>query len=375
MDSSHIHHPEPLPPDQAATRWLAQLSDPDRRVQKRAAYELCRLRDARTIPTLMSLLGHTSPTSYYAQRVLGQMGEPAIAPVLAFVEQPTRDYWDLTTYRRALTILGRLKARPAVMPLIKILKLTDGSERELIPWVLGLIGDGRAYGPLVAALHDGKSRVARNAAVGLGLLGDARALTPLLTALGSDDLVVRRGAAEGLGALGQREAVLPLIQALRDPIGEVRYEAVLALARIGDPRALASLQERVQLDTEATNEGVSLTDAAAIALGMVGGPWQHDVLVRVVQKTLDWRLGQFAIHGLAQLADSAAVDFLVHLLQSVEDYQRFYVAVELGRIGDRRVLQALEEVAATDTGMLEDGRTVATAAASAAAQIRQHHEQ
>lgn len=369
MDSSHIHHPDPLPPDEPVTRWLSQLTDPDRRVQERAAYELCRLQDARAIPILISLLGHTSPTSYHAQRVLAQMGEPAIAPVLAFVEQPTHD--DRTPYRRALSILGRLKARPAVMPLIKILKLTDGSKRELIPWVLGLIGDGRAYGPLVAALHAGKSRVARNAAVGLGLLGDARAVTPLLSALGSDDLVVRMGAAEGLGSLGQREAVLPLIQALRDPIGEVRYEAMVALARLGDLRALAALQERVRLDTDVINEGVSLADTAAIAIGMVGGPWQHDVIVRVVQKTMDDRLGQVAIHGLAHLADPAAIDFLVALLKSVDPYQRFYAAIELGRIGDRHVVPMLEEVAAMDIGMLEDGRIVATAAAEAAAQIRQ----
>ena len=175
MDSSHIHHPDPLPPDEAVTRWVSQLTDPDRRVQERAAYELCRLQDARAIPILITLLDDTSSTTpYYAERVLVQMGEAAISPLLALVQNPTRGYRELLLRRHALGILGKLKARAAIMPLIAILKLSEGSERELIPRILGEIGDGRAYGPLVAALHDGNSTVARNAAIGLGLLGDPR---------------------------------------------------------------------------------------------------------------------------------------------------------------------------------------------------------
>ncbi len=130
----------------------------------------------------------------------------------------------------------------------------------------------------------------------------------------------------------------------------------------------------MEVDQAQTYNGESLADAAAVVVGILSSDWQRDVLVRIVRTSQDWRLDEWATRGLADLADPDAIDLLINLLQSVEDYQRLHVAVALGQTGAWRALDALEEVAATDAGMLADGRTVAAAAHEAALRIKQHHQ-
>jgi len=104
--------------------------------------------------------------------------------------------------------------------------------------VLGRIGDARAVGPLIAALHDRHATVRAAAAQSLGKLRDARAVEPLIACLDDHQAAPRAAAAEALGQLRDGRAVKPLVamQAKR-----AEPAATLALARFLDRRALGRL--------------------------------------------------------------------------------------------------------------------------------------
>src|ERR1035437_3373812 len=92
--------------------------------------------------------------------------------------------------------------------------------------------------PLIAALKDEVSGVARAAAVALGHSGDARAVEPLLRALKSQAADVRAAAADALGQCGDAQVVEPLMATLADKAWSVRRAAIMALGNVGDARTL-----------------------------------------------------------------------------------------------------------------------------------------
>jgi len=75
----------------------------------------------------------------------------------------------------------------------------------------------------------------------LGEIKDRKSINPLIGSLGTDDIQIRSTAAWALGELGDAKAVLPLIGLLNDPIENVRIHAAWALGRIGDRRAITGL--------------------------------------------------------------------------------------------------------------------------------------
>jgi len=104
--------------------------------------------------------------------------------------------------------------KPAVPSCIALLSDGDWKVRYRAAEALGLLGDGEAYAPLVAALDDEKDHVRYMAAKGLGLLGDPRAVGLLGRMHEDENEFVRRSAARSLGTIGGGEAVLALRRAL-----------------------------------------------------------------------------------------------------------------------------------------------------------------
>ncbi len=119
------------------------------------------------------------------------------------VEDLIGDLSNKDTYIRMKSIesLGKLKARSAVIPLIKLLK--DGSKdiRRNVAFSLGDIGDKAAVEPLLRALSDMSSDVRWSAAIALGNIGDARAVEDLTAAADDHDVDVRRAAKEALAKI------------------------------------------------------------------------------------------------------------------------------------------------------------------------------
>ena len=106
--------------------------------------------------------------------------------------------------------------KPAVPACIVLLSDSDWKVRYRAAEALGLLGDGGAYAPLVAALDDEKDHVRYMVAKGLGLLGDSRAVERLGRMRDDENEFVRRSAARSLGTIGGEEAVVALREALED---------------------------------------------------------------------------------------------------------------------------------------------------------------
>jgi sulfatase modifying factor 1 len=81
------------------------------------------------------------------------------------------------------------------------------------------------------------------AALLLGWLRDRRAVEPLIAVLGNDNPRVRSATAFALGQIKDTDAVEPLIAALKDGDHDVRWRAARALGEIKDPHALGPLKD------------------------------------------------------------------------------------------------------------------------------------
>jgi HEAT repeat protein len=129
--------------------------------------------------------------------------------------------------------------RPAVPACIALLSDGDWKVRYRAAEALGLLGDGAAFDPLVAALDDEKDHVRYMAAKGLGLLGDPRAVERLGQMRDDENEFVRRSAARSLGMIGGEEAVLALREALEgETVDGVRAAILEALRDAGVDAAL-----------------------------------------------------------------------------------------------------------------------------------------
>jgi HEAT repeat protein len=136
-------------------------------------------------------------------------------------------------YVRLNTIEGLVKiGKPAVKPLIEILKNEDPAMRMSAAEILGKIGDVRALRPLVALLEDEDATVRIYVINALGELRSESALKPLLKFVSDEDPEARKSLAEALGKIDNNMALKPLIKLLEDPNIRVRESAARALWEI-----------------------------------------------------------------------------------------------------------------------------------------------
>jgi HEAT repeat protein len=170
--------------------------------------------------------------------------------------------------REAALVLGRLKARQAVGPLIALLDdhQTVWDAAQDAAWALGEIGDLQAVEPLIAVLDE--PFVTGPAIEALAKLGDPRMVEPLIRLLREQRI---SSVATVLGNFGDVRAVEPLIDALSDPDPGMRFYAARALGKLGDRRALPALEWAREADTERIVDrkslyGKSVSIAAAKAI-------------------------------------------------------------------------------------------------------------
>jgi HEAT repeat protein len=127
--------------------------------------------------------------------------------------------------------------------------------------------------PMLGSLRDVDADVAREAATALGQTGNPAAVLPLIDVLKNSNgyfhSVVRSAAAAGLAQLKDSRAVEVLIEAVNDPITDPSTEAIHALAAIGDRKAVARLIEVTK--NEKNFYAGSVRRAAITALIKLGG--------------------------------------------------------------------------------------------------------
>jgi len=270
-----------------------------------------------------------------------------------------------------LMVLGALMqiGPPAVKPLVAALRHPSQKVRRVVVEALAILGEERAVEPLIKALGDCDGDVARVAAFGLARLDDPRAVTPLAAAIKD-----RRSAlwwAESTSpneqtdriaalAAGMPADLAPLVSAMEDPRRELRYSAAWVLGRLGDKRAVEALATVLKSAEQApTLDGVWLCGQALARLqsplGIAplmrvvkdhddgDGP-QHDMGSPELKAWLRRRWQKETSKTIETLAaiGPAAVGPLVASLRDQSPGVRAVAAQGLGRIGDKRAVDALK---------------------------------
>ncbi len=117
----------------------ARMQDSVEAVRKSASVALGRIKDNRAIPYLIRGLSdpHYSVRMTSANSMV-ELGEPSVKPVLLLLSNSPGEPLYL-----AIEVLGRLKSKPAVIPLINKLKDQDWATRAFAVEALKEIGDPR----------------------------------------------------------------------------------------------------------------------------------------------------------------------------------------------------------------------------------------
>jgi HEAT repeat protein len=241
------------------------------------------------------LASETDEISNGTVDALGQIGAPAVEPLIAALKDPKAH-----SRERAAETLGRIGDARAIAPLIAHMVELSGKDptdeensagvnvHDSLCEALAALGKP-VIKPLTEYLKDKNVHVQEDAAVILDKLHwlppdtkgkaaffvllqswdqlvalGAPAVGPLLGCLKDEDYNRRQGAAQALGELGDKRAVDPLIACLQDDNAEVKKIATNALGQLGDNRAVAPLID--VLKTDSTEVGL----AAAEALGELG---------------------------------------------------------------------------------------------------------
>jgi HEAT repeat protein len=217
---------------------LASLGNPD--TQWLAVKILDRIA-SRDVDALIEALNEER-TRWYASRILVEL-DGAILPQL---EEGLKSD-DPRTRENISMVLGEVKDRRAVKPLLEALKRDDQlvltSASSLIQ-----IGDPNSVEPLIEMLENRNEQIRLYAAYALGGLNDTRAVLPLIDILDDPSSSIRGVAAHSLGEIGSRAATNQLIALLADPSKNVRLTAVYALGKLLDRRSIPKLRELLEKD-------------------------------------------------------------------------------------------------------------------------------
>jgi HEAT repeat protein len=262
--------------------WLESLDNLDVDIRRAAVAALGKFGEVRVVELLIRALENDDDDDVAEENVraaaaeaLGRFGEPAVEPLIRALADENK--YVCSSAAEALGMIGDARA---FEPLIELL---NGQRRTTVrgyviwddEWIcravayaLGEIGDARAVEPLIEIMIGPEmiGHTAReNAASALGAIGDTRAVWPLIEALGDGDCEVRAATAEALGEIGDAGAVEPLIKALGDEWWGVRVATAEALGEIGDARAVEPLIGMLSDDNKWVRKH------AVEALGKIGG--------------------------------------------------------------------------------------------------------
>lgn len=275
-----------------------------------------------------------------AARALAQIGPPAVAEVIAALDEPAA-----AVRNRALLALGTMgrDAGPGVVTVSRFLKHEEADVRLLAALVLGALHEeAKPAGPaLEAALRDSDPRVRFVAADSLFQIG-ADGLPHLLTALKHNDPAIRYNALAVLGRYaGSEEALQALLAALQDDSVRIRALAAESLIRLGQyaNRAVPRLFE-ILADEDREVQVKAFTALLTVA---AGDPAVRDALTAANEKGR-WAPGSSTVNA-------KAVPVLKKLLLAdAPPTQRLTTVLALAQLGAsaKDVLPLIKKLATAD---------------------------
>ena len=337
------------------SRLAERLYDTDNEVRQEAAFGLAQLADAGALNALIaSLKDPQGGVRSNAAWGLGRIGNvKATLPLLAAachdpVEKVRQDA------KQALLAIGA----PAARPLTAMLRDNRSEIRSTAAELLDGLGWLPENDEMGAAYWIAKGEVARCAEIGLPAVEPllnllrrpleetaAHALVEALAKIGApalEALLVRLPSGqwksmvviEVLGSAGDERVVLPLIEMLEDKQqGEVYHRAAAAaLVKTGGERAVQALILALHDQDELSRS------IAAEALDRLG--WQPDA-----SEAGAWYWIAKGEFERCVKTGAAAVGPLISTLYDRNTFNAEAAAMALGKLGDRRAIDALGEVA------------------------------
>lgn len=339
---------------------ISALADKDRSVREKAAEELGKIKNKRTVkPLIAALADKDAGVQIKVIEALGSIREQSAAIALVGVLRNN----NIEVIEKASQALIHINSRTAVKPLLRTLKYKSPTVRKAAAIILGELRDLRAVKHLIAAMQDKNLDVRYSAAKALvkigktaavpiignmksndpslrkrlasrlGKIKSVKSVDALIKALSDKNSTVRYSAAEALGELKDKRIIPPLIAALRDSSVDVRYKAAKALGRVGALRAVKDLI-RVLKDRDS---GVRYN--AAKALGIIKDPRAVAGLIKLLK---DRNLGvrYCAVKALKAIG-KPTVKPLIKFLGSENSDMRYSAAVVLGEVKDPRAIEPL----------------------------------
>jgi len=254
----------------------------------------------------------TEPEKEELMAAFTKLGKPGVACLINELKQE-----EVAARKVIIGLLGKLGHAAAVNVLTQQLKQRSEDVRGAAAKALGQIGDLRAVPALIATLKgDKKKRVRAETATSLGLLRAKDAVIPLIRALDASKESkrwVRRSAAEALGLIGDSQAQEPLMNALNDKEKVVRVAAMFGLYKLGQTRGLRHLEERAK-DTDAEEE---VRQWAIRELGFIGAAQSVEVLAEAL-KDPSITVRTTVAEALGKIPADEALDALIAGLQDQE---------------------------------------------------------
>jgi HEAT repeat protein len=252
----------------AVVPLVAALKDTDVKLCQAAAEALGKLGDAHAVEPLLAMLckslnsisirGEQERLSNSAILALGAIGRPAVEPLVAVLKNPD------SNMRKAAALALNTTGAPSD-PHIQAWHIVAKEE-----WDKAVAMDTMAVEPLICALNSSNHYsfgVRKAAAEALGAIGAPLAADALVKALKDTSTEVRQAAAKSLGQFGDALAVDALVQTLKDSNENMRQAAAESLGKIGDTRAMKPLIAALKEEANVYAAG-----AMAKALGTFGEP-------------------------------------------------------------------------------------------------------
>jgi HEAT repeat protein len=234
--------------ERAVEPLLAALkNDETGGVRWKAAEALSKLGPPSVAGLIGALQHDDDDVRWKAAIALGEIGDPQAIPSLINVLSDN-DRFVRSRAAYALSMMGEA----AVDPLIHALREGDGNLRWGAAIALGKIQNPRAIGPLIHALADKYENVRAESAAALAAIGKP-ALGPLLQILKFSDGAVRLEIVTALGELHDTGAIQPLIQLLDTADEDERKAIADALDEILVP-AVKPMIMRIRIGNLQTNK-------------------------------------------------------------------------------------------------------------------------
>jgi HEAT repeat protein len=317
---------------------IEQLKSEDLEIRWSAVTALGRIRDAKAVPPLTTLLRKDPELAIPTIAALASIGDRSAANALFdFV-----GHRDDAVRRATVSALNTLASPTLVKRVTSLLSDPDALTRESAVRIAGYFGYRDCVDVVLARCRDTDERVRRAAIEHIPYLDDTRVPGVLTRALKEESPGVRAAAARALAHVESDEVVTCLIRALQDVDPWVRYFAARSLATHGSTEASDSLEALARSD-----RFPQVRIAAFEALSRV--PDQKAVSVAesfIASGDVDLQ-GAVAV-ALKNLRRSAAPSVVRDVLRSPHASVRAAAANALGQRGNNEAVDDLRQLAMAD---------------------------